>query len=93
MNPPERIARQVVVHGHVQGVFFRDSCFREAEAIDVTGWISNEPDGTVHARFEGSRAGVEKMVAWMYDGPRKAVVERVDVSDAEPSETSEFRVR
>jgi acylphosphatase len=93
VSTPERIARQVVVHGQVQGVFFRDSCFREAEAVDVTGWVSNEPDGTVHAYFEGPPAGVEKMVAWMHDGPRKAVVERVDVADSEPSGSVEFRVR
>ena len=36
----------------------------EAEDVGVAGWVSNEPDGTVRAHFEGSREGVERMVAW-----------------------------
>jgi acylphosphatase len=93
VTTPHRIAREVVVHGHVQGVLFRDSCFREAEVVDVTGWVSNEPDGTVRAFFEGQPSSVEKMIAWVHDGPRKAVVERVDVNEAEPIGSTEFRVR
>ena len=41
------VARRVRVHGRVQGVFFRDACAREASARDVTGWVRNDPGGTV----------------------------------------------
>ena len=53
MNDRPTTARRVVVRGLVQGVFFRDTCRREAMGHDVVGWVSNEPDGTVHAHFEG----------------------------------------
>jgi acylphosphatase len=89
----DRIARQVVVRGLVQGVFFRDSCRRQALDVGVGGWVSNEPDGTVRAMFEGSADAVEGLVAWMYDGPPNAVVEGVDVTEAEPTGLSRFEVR
>ncbi len=87
------VARQVKVHGRVQGVFFRDSCRREAEHHGLTGWVQNAADGTVEALFEGPADAVETLVKWMHDGPSRAVVERVDVTDAEPAGLSEFRVR
>jgi acylphosphatase len=87
------VARQVTVHGHVQGVFFRDSCRREAEHYGVTGWVRNAPDGTLVALLEGAADAVEELVKWMHDGPTKAIVERVDVTDVEAAGSSEFRVR
>jgi acylphosphatase len=79
-----RIAREVVVHGLVQGVFFRATCRDEAVGLGVAGWARNEPDGTVHAVFEGQPDAVEAMVEWCRRGPRHAVVDRVDVADLEP---------
>lgn len=89
----DRIARDVVVHGLVQGVFFRDSCRRLALDAGVTGWVRNEPDGSVRALLEGPSGAVEQIVAWMYDGPPNAVVEGVEVTETEPSGLSRFEVR
>ena len=87
------VARKVRVHGRVQGVFFRDTCRREAEERGVVGWVSNEPDGSVAAWFEGDEAAVETMLGWCREGPPHARVQRVDVSDAEPEGLSRFAVR
>lgn len=87
------VACQVTVHGHVQGVFFRDGCRREAEHHGVTGWIQNSADGTLAAFFEGPADAVDTLVRWAHDGPRRAVVERVVVTAGEPAGLSEFRVR
>ena len=87
------IARRVTVHGRVQGVFFRDSCRAEAVARGVAGWVSNEPDGTVAALFEGDRDAVQEMVDWCSTGPPRARVERVDVATVEPDGGSGFHVR
>ncbi len=89
----DRVAREVVVHGRVQGVFFRDSCRSEAERTGVEGWVGNEPDGTVRARFEGSSQAVERLVAWTHDGPRHAEVDQVEVTEVEPQGCSGFEVR
>jgi acylphosphatase len=83
----------VIVHGHVQGVFFRDSCRREAEARGVAGWITNRPDGAVEAVFEGDAADVATLVDFCRHGPRGADVRSVDESSEEPEGLSGFRIR
>ena len=87
------IRRRVVVHGLVQGVFFRDTCRREAQRLGVAGWVENAYDGTVRAEFEGSADAVDELVRWCRRGPSRAHVERVQVTDLEPTGASGFEVR
>ena len=87
------IRRRVVVHGQVQGVFFRDSTRRLAQQRGVSGWVANRWDGTVEAVFEGEPEAVERLVAFCRDGPRGAQVTSVDVTDEEPEGVSGFDVR
>ncbi|MDQ5820722.1 MAG: acylphosphatase [Actinomycetota bacterium] len=86
------IRRRVVVHGHVQGVFFRDSTRRLAEREGVTGWVRNRGDGAVEAVFEGEVEAVERLVRFARAGPRGARVERVDVSEEAPEGLRGFAV-
>jgi acylphosphatase len=86
------IRRRVIVHGRVQGVFFRDTTRRMARSRGLHGWVRNTPDGTVEVVFEGEGEAVESMVRWCHEGPRGAVVERVEVADEEPEGLSEFRI-
>jgi acylphosphatase len=86
------ISRRVVVHGLVQGVFFRDSCRREAQRAGVGGWVRNRPDGTVEALFEGPEENVQRMVEWIRQGPTHAHVERVDVVEEQPSGHTGFAI-
>jgi acylphosphatase len=79
------VRRRVVVHGLVQGVFFRDTVRRRAQSRGVAGWVRNNRDGTVEAVFEGEPDAVERLVAFVHEGPSGAFVERVDVA-AEPDE-------
>ena len=53
------IARRVVVHGRVQGVFFRETARRRARRAGVAGWVRNNEDGSVEAWFEGEPDDVE----------------------------------
>jgi acylphosphatase len=87
------IRRRVVVHGHVQGVFFRDSVRRAAKQRGVNGWVANRPDGTVEAVFEGEPDAVERMVELCRAGPRDARVDSVDVTDEPPQDLKGFAVR
>lgn len=84
--------RRVVVHGHVQGVFFRDSVRRLALATGVAGWVRNNWDGTVEAVFEGEAAGVGRLVAFCHEGPRGARVDRVEVFEEPPESIPGFSV-
>jgi acylphosphatase len=84
---------RVVVHGHVQGVFFRDRCRREAESRGVAGWITNRRDGAVEAVFEGDPEAVAALVEFCRRGPRGADVRSVDESSEEPEGLTGFEVR
>jgi acylphosphatase len=90
MSQPVR--RRVVVRGHVQGVFFRDSTRREALRRGVSGWVCNRRDGAVEAVFEGSPSDVEALVRFCSAGPRGAVVKDVEVTDEPPEGLSGFDV-
>lgn len=83
----------MVVHGQVQGVFFRDTARRLARQYGVAGWVRNNADGTVEAAFEGEPDAVERLVRFCREGPRGAVVERVEEYDEEPEQLSGFAVR
>ena len=89
----ERLRRRVIVHGEVQGVFFRDTARREASGSGVSGWVRNTREGTVEAVFEGEREAVERLVGFAEEGPPGARVERVETFDEEPEGLDGFEVR
>ena len=89
----EQVRRRVVVRGYVQGVFFRDTCRREANARGVGGWVANRPDGAVEAVFEGKPDAVAAMVEWCRRGPRGADVEDVEETSEEPEGLARFEIR
>ena len=89
----EPVRRRVVVHGNVQGVFFRDTCRRQAESRGVAGWITNRPDGAVEAVFEGDADAVAALVDFCRRGPRGADVGSVDESSEEPEGVTGFTIR
>lgn len=70
---------RLVMHGRVQGVWFRDSMRREAEALGVSGWVRNRSDGAVEAMVQGEAGAVDALVRWAHRGPQLAEVERVEV--------------
>jgi acylphosphatase len=87
------IRRRILVHGRVQGVFFRDSTRRRAEQAGVAGWVRNREDGTVEAVFEGDGDAVARILDWVREGPGHADVERVEVTEEEPEGLSGFQIR
>ena len=87
------VARRAVVHGRVQGVFFRDTVRRAARQRDVTGWAANRPDGTVEVWLEGEQDAVDSMLRVLHDGPPHAEVERVDVDEVAPQGLGGFEIR
>jgi acylphosphatase len=86
------VRTRVVVSGLVQGVFYRDTCRREARRGGVAGWVRNRPDGTVEAVFEGPRESVDRMVEWCRRGPSRARVRALTTLPEEPEGLREFVV-
>ncbi len=82
-----------MVSGRVQGVFFRDTVRRRAEAAGVAGWVSNRADGGVEAVFEGEPERVEELVEFCRQGPSRAEVANVEVIEEEPEGLIGFEIR
>lgn len=69
---------EAIVHGFVQGVFFRHNTRIEATRLGLTGTVRNLPDGSVRVIAEGPRDRLDRLLAWLRRGPDLAVVDRVD---------------
>lgn len=55
-------SREFCFIGSVQGVGFRWTVKRLAEAIGVTGWVKNNPDGSVTLVIAGSDAEIDRLL-------------------------------
>ena len=84
---PHKLTLHLVIHGRVQGVFFRDSMRREAQRLAVAGWVRNRSDGAVEAVVHSESAAVDAIVRWARCGPEHAQEERVDIEPAEGAYT------
>jgi acylphosphatase len=85
-------AVQVRVSGRVQGVAFRWEAQHAAQKLGVTGWVRNEPDGSVLAHVEGEPDAVNDMVAWLRAGPPASRVTDVAMRDAAPTGATSFEI-
>ncbi|MEJ7736177.1 MAG: acylphosphatase [Chitinophagaceae bacterium] len=77
----------LIIHGKVQGVFYRASAKRMAEQSNIKGWIRNSPEGNVEIIAQGADEQVEKFIHWCKQGPSGA---RVDNCLVEPAEEQPF---
>tara|TARA_B100001245_G_scaffold231018_1_gene211322 strand:- start:2636 stop:2917 length:282 start_codon:yes stop_codon:yes gene_type:complete len=80
MGDSIKIAR-FIIHGRVQGVFFRDSTRRVAKKLDIKGLAANQSDGTVLVIADGTQDSLRKLKSWLMVGPDMAKVERVEEVD------------
>jgi len=87
------VRRRVIVHGEVQGVFFRDTARQQAQDARVSGWVRNRGDGAVEAVLEGEDGAVDRVLDFMRTGPERAKVVNVEVVDEEPEGIDGFDVR
>ena len=69
--------RRVTFRGRVQGVGFRATARSVARAHPVTGWVRNEPDGTVLLEVQGTEEAVDRYL----DGLREAMGRYIQDSD------------
>ena len=84
------IRRRVVVHGHVQGVFFRAWTMQQAQLLRLRGFVRNRRDGSVEALFAGPPDVVSGMIASCRRGPSSA---RVDAVGEEPANADALGLR
>ena len=81
------------IQGRVQGVWFRKYTRDEAVKLGLSGFVRNEPDGSVYAEVSGPSEMVDRFVSWCHQGSPMSHVEWVDVSNMEKIHTGEFNIR
>jgi len=87
MTETEKKAFHAIIDGRVQGVGFRYSAQRKAADLDITGWIRNNPDGTVEILAEGAPERLSAFLSWLRSGPSFAYVSKVDNKPVRPRGT------
>jgi len=86
--------RHYYVSGHVQGVYFRGSTQRQAQALGITGWVRNLSDGRVELLACGDAVALDRLESWLRIGPQWANVSNIETSDEQPAVIpSSFEVR
>jgi acylphosphatase len=84
---------RIRVFGHVQGVNFRRDTAGVARQLGLTGFVRNEPDGSVTIEAEGDPQALVELVRWAHQGPLSARVDRVDTEQMPVTGTRTFDVR
>ncbi|WP_029233250.1 acylphosphatase [Butyrivibrio sp. VCB2006] len=65
----EKIIRKAItVHGFVQGVGFRYRAIHAAELVGATGWVRNNPDGSVSMEIQGTEEQIDKVFQMIEQG-------------------------
>lgn len=82
-----------LVAGRVQGVFFRASARDVAEALGLTGWVRNLPDGRVEVMAVGDAQALERFREWLREGPERALVTSLECRACRPQPFARFEVR
>jgi DNA ligase D-like protein (predicted 3'-phosphoesterase) len=86
-------AVRATVRGRVQAVGYRDAVMRRARALGAMGWVRNQEDGAVLVHAEGAEAAVERLVAFLGEGPPAAEVAGVEVEPAKVEGHEQFAIR
>ena len=82
------------IKGRVQGVSFRYNTKKQAQSLNVAGYVKNLPDGTVEVKAEGPEQDLEQLKAFCEEGPTMARVEDMELDWKEhKDEFSNFEVR
>ncbi len=91
---PARISsRRLLIHGKVQGVWYRAGAKAEADKLGLTGWVRNLPSGEVEALVHGEDQAIEQFIDWARQGPPAAQVARIEVSAADQPDNIGFEKR
>jgi acylphosphatase len=77
MSRGEPARLEASVRGRVHGVGFRYFVLTQATHLGLTGWVSNEQDGSVRCVAEGPRQDLERLLEMLHEGPASAIVEQV----------------
>lgn len=82
----------ILVRGFVQNVGFRYYSQKEAESLNLKGFVNNQDDSTVYIEIEGEENKLNQFINWCKTGPVKAAVKSVKIEGGPLKNYSEFRI-
>ena len=82
----------LLIKGNVQGVFYRATAKKIADKLKLTGWIKNTREGNVEAVASGDDQQLNEFISWCKQGPEKATVEDVIVTQEKETSFNNFEV-
>ena len=82
----------ITVTGKVQGVYFRAFTEKEAQRLNLTGFVRNEPNGDVYIEAEGEETNLNQFISWCQTGSPKAVVKDIKVTEGNMKGFSHFAI-
>ena len=82
----------LLIKGNVQGVFYRATAKKIADKLKLTGWIKNTREGNVEAVASGDDQQLNEFISWCKQGPEKATVEDVIVTQKKETSFNDFEV-
>jgi len=71
---------KAVVHGKVQGVYYRAFVSHAAKALSIKGFVRNTRSGEVELEAEGDRINIDELLRQLYIGPPEAMVKKIDTT-------------
>lgn len=80
---------KAVIHGIVQGVGYRYFTLRQAQQLNLCGYVKNLPNGCVEVLATGDKASLERLINMMDQGPAGAYVTKIE-SEWLPEATQEY---
>jgi acylphosphatase len=81
------------VYGRVQGMGYRASARDRAAKLGLTGFVRNEPDGSVYLEVEGEAEALQKFQQWCKRGPLFARVKNLEAVEESPKGYTSFSIR
>jgi acylphosphatase len=82
----------ITVSGKVQGVFYRAFTQKEAQRLQLKGFVRNQSNGDVYIEAEGEENVLLEFIGWCKTGSPKSVVKEVNVKEGDLKEFSEFKI-
>lgn len=85
-----QIAKQFLIYGRVQGVWFRAWTKEKADKIGIKGWVRNLPDKSVEVLAIGNEKEMDKFSTLLWKGPPLAKVRDIKITEAQDDGSIEF---
>ena len=67
----------IIIKGKVQGVSFRYFTLKQAQELNIVGWVRNKPNGTVEGVAQGDKINLELFINKLKQGSSLSTVDDV----------------